>query len=239
MFLNVFKLVHDQNFRNHSKPIGIERLLTNYLHLFMKTILINRRIVSVLLFMFITTGALVHAQTLAIKSSAVTINGETNVKHDFSIKATQVNGKMTVADNRPQALTVEIPVRSLISGEKLMDKKTHEAFNEPKNPTILFNMTELNSIQVNGENIAVTVTGNLTLRGATKKVTLKADGKETSPGVYTFQGSLPVKMSDYGMKAPTAMMGTMKTKDLVTVNYKVTFEGASVNFNSTAYSQNN
>ena len=99
-------------------------------------------------------------------------------------------------------------------------------------------MTELNSIQVNGENIAVTVTGNLSLKGATKKVTLKADGKEMSPGVYTFQGVLPVKMSDYGMKAPTAMLGTMKTKDQVTVNYKVTFEGASINFNSTAYSQN-
>ena len=205
----------------------------------MKTILFSRRTISVLLFMFITTGALVHAQTLAIKSSAVTINGETNVKHDFKINATQVNGKMTVADNLPKTLTVEIPVRSLISGEKLMDKKTQEAFNEPNNPTILFNMTELNSIQVNGEDIAVTVTGNLSLRGATKKVTLKADGKVTKPGVYTFQGSLPIKMSDYGMKAPTAMMGTMKTKDLVTVNYKVTFEGATINFNSTAYTQNN
>ncbi len=31
-------------------------------------------------------------------------------------------------------------------------------------------------------------------------------------------------MSDYGMKAPTAMLGTMKTKDQVTVNYRVTFE---------------
>lgn len=223
---------------NPSKPIGILKLLINYLHIFMKTILFNRRTVSVFLFMFITAGVLVHSQTLSIKSSEVVINGETNVNHNFTIKATELSGKMTVADNRPQALTVEIPVRSLISGEKLMDKKTHEAFNEPKNPKILFQMTELNSIQVNGENIAVTVTGNLSLKGATKKVTLKADGKEMSPGVYTFQGALPVKMSDYGMKAPTAMLGTMKTKDQVTVNYKVTFEGASINFNSTAYSQN-
>ena len=204
----------------------------------MKTILLKRRTVSVLLFMFLMTGTLLNAQTLAIKSSAVTINGETNVNHDFAIKATEVKGKMTVADNLPKSLTVEIPVRSLISGEKLMDKKTHEAFNEPKNPTILFNMTELNSLQVNGENIAVTVTGNLSLKGETKKVTLKADGKEVSPGVYTFQGKLPVKMSAYGMKAPTAMLGTMKTKDLVTVNYKVTFEGAAIDFNSTTYSQN-
>ena len=161
------------------------------------------------------------------------------MNHDFAIKATEVNGKMTVANNRPQTLTVEIPVRSLISGEKLMDKKTHEAFNEPKNPKILFQMTELKSVQVNGDQIAVTVTGDLSLKGATNKVTLKADGKEVSPGVYTFQGALPIKMSDYGMKAPTAMLGTMKTKDQVTVNYKVTFEGAVIDFNSTAYTQNN
>ncbi len=204
----------------------------------MKTILFNRRIVSVILFMFISTAVLVKAQTLALKSSDITINGETNVKHDFTIKATQVNGKITVADNLPKTLTVEIPVSSLISGERLMDKKTHEAFDEPKNPTIKFNMTEVNSIQVNGENIAVTVTGDLTLRGATKKVTLKADGKVTSPGVYTFQGVLPIKMSDYGMKAPTAMMGTLKTKDQVTVNYNVTFEGNPIDFNSIAYTQN-
>lgn len=204
----------------------------------MKTILFNRRIVSVILFMFISTAVLVKAQTLALKSSDITINGETNVKHDFTIKATQVNGKITVADNLPKTLTVEIPVSSLISGERLMDKKMHEAFDEPKNSTIKFNMTEVNSIQVNGENIAVTVTGDLTLRGATKKVTLKADGKVTSPGVYTFQGVLPIKMSDYGMKAPTAMMGTLKTKDQVTVNYNVTFEGNPIDFNSIAYTQN-
>lgn len=205
----------------------------------MKTILLNRRTALVLMCMFFTAGMLVHAQTLAIKSSTVTINGETNVNHDFAIKATEVNGKMTVTNNRPQTLTVEIPVRSLISGEKLMDKKTHEAFNEPKNPKILFQMTELKSVQVNGDQIAVTVTGDLSLKGATNKVTLKADGKEVSPGVYTFQGALPIKMSDYGMKAPTAMLGTMKTKDQVTVNYKVTFEGAVIDFNSTAYTQNN
>src|SRR5690554_3507064 len=204
----------------------------------MKTILSNGLTRSLFLLMFMATVVIAQAQTLSIKSSTVTINGETNVNHDFKINATKVNGKMTIANNRPETLTVEIPVRSLISGEKLMDKKTHEAFNEPKNPTITFNMTELNSVQVTGDNIAVTVTGNLTLRGVTKKVTLKSNGKASTPGVYTFEGTLPIKMSDFGMNPPTAMLGTMKTKDQVTVNYKVTFEGASIDFNSAALTQN-
>lgn len=204
----------------------------------MNTKLLNGRIKTALFLMFLATSFVTQAQSLVIKSSDVTINGDTNVNHKYSIKATQVNGKMTVADNRPQTLKVEIPVKSLISGEKLMDKKAHEAFDESKNPTITFDMTELNSVEVNGEKIAVTVTGNLSFSGATQKVTLKADGKSSSPGVYTFAGALPIKMSDYGMKAPTAMMGTMKTKDQVTVNFNVTFEGTAIDFNSAALTQN-
>lgn len=197
----------------------------------MKMILLSRRTVSVLMSMLVSASMFVSAQNLTIKSSEVSVNGDTNVSHKFSIKVTEVNGKMTLANNRPQTLTVEIPVRSLSSDEKLMEKKTHEAFNEPKNPKISFKMTELNSILKSGDKIAISVTGDLTMNGATKKVTLKADGKELKPGSYSIQGSLPIKMSDYGMKAPTAMLGTMKTKDLVTVDYKVTFEGSVIDFN--------
>lgn len=204
----------------------------------MKKVLFGKRFLFTLMSIFMMAAVLVNAQTLTVKSYTVTIDGETNVNHDFTTKVTQLSGKLTVADNRPQSLIVEIPVRSILSGEKLMDKKTHETFNAPKNPTINFTMTELNSLQVEGNNVAVTVTGNLSMGGTTKKVTLKASGKEVSPGSYTFQGTLPLKMSDFSMKAPTAMLGTMKTKDQVTVNYNVTFEGAAINFNSIEYTQN-
>lgn len=205
----------------------------------MKMIFLRKRSVFLLLSAFMMMGTVVKAQTLTIKSSTMTIDGKTNVNHDYTTKVTQLSGEMTIVDNRLQSLTVEIPVRSIISGEKLMDKKTHETFNAPKNPMILFNMTEVNSMQVNGRDIAVTVTGNLSMGGATKKVMLKAAGKEVSPGVYTFEGALPLKISDFNMKPPTAMLGAMKTKDQVTVNYNVTFEGPAVNFNSIAYTQNN
>jgi len=46
-------------------------------------------------------------------------------------------------------------------------------------------------------------------------------------------------MSEFNMKAPTAMLGAMKTKDQVTVNYKVTFEGPAVQFNLKEYTQLN
>jgi hypothetical protein len=71
----------------------------------MKTILSNGLTRSLFLLMFMATVVIAQAQTLSIKSSTVTINGETNVNHDFKINATKVNGKMTIANNRPETLS--------------------------------------------------------------------------------------------------------------------------------------
>ena len=177
----------------------------------------------------ILSAATINAQTLKIKSSTITISGTTNV-HPYTTTSTQASGELTVSNNQPTALSVTIPVKSIINGERLMDKKTHETFNEPKNPLISFTMSEVKSITTSDAGINVTVSGVLAMAGASKTVTLEAKGKEVKPGTYTFEGSLPIKMSDYKMKAPTAMMGIMKVGDQVTVNYNVTFEGPSVRF---------
>lgn len=179
---------------------------------------------------FVSTGAIVKAQTLSIKSSNITIAGTTNV-HPYTTTSTKASGELTVSNNKATELNVNVPVKSIINGEKLMDKKTHETFNEPKNPIINFKMSAVKSITVNGADINVTVSGTLSMAGASKAVTLEAKGKEVKPGTYTFTGSIPVKMSDYKMKAPTAMLGVMKVGDQVTVNYNVTFEGPAVQFN--------
>lgn len=195
----------------------------------MKTNFFSKLSVALLVFAFVSAGTIVNAQTLKLKSASFTISGTTNV-HNFKSKSAQATGYLTVVDGKAKSMLVEVPVKSIVSGEKLMDKKTYETFNEPKNPTIKFNMTEVNSLQVNGSTINAFVTGTLSMGGASKRVALKANGKEVKPGVYTFEGSMPVKMSDYNMKAPTAMLGAMKVGDLVTINYTATFEGPAVDF---------
>lgn len=195
----------------------------------MKTNFFPKFSVTILLFAVLTAGTYVNGQTLKIKSSTITISGTTNV-HPFKSTSTQASGQLTVTNNKATALTIDVPVKSILSKEKLMDKKTYETFNEPKNPTISFKMSEVKSIQVSGSDINATVAGTMSMGGSSKAVTLKVTGKEVKPGTYNFNGSLPIKMSDYKMKAPTAMMGAMKVGDQVTVNFNVTFEGSAVKF---------
>jgi len=97
--------------------------------------------------------------------------------------------------------------------------------------TVSNNKATVLNVNVPVKSISVTIGGTLAMAGTSKTVTLEANGKEVKPGTYTFEGSLPIKMSDYNMKAPTAMLGVMKVGDQVTVKYNVTFEGPVVQFN--------
>lgn len=175
----------------------------------------------------------VKAQSLKIdpKSFNMTISGTTNV-HDFKTKVTQVNGEIVLnGPKQVQSLVVSIPVKSIKSGEKLMDTKTYEAFNAEKYPTINFKLSDVSALEINGEKIAVTLSGNLTMAGVTRKISIKSTGLNSKTGMYDFKGSVSLKMTDFNMKPPTAMMGMMKVGNVITLNYDATFYGEQLTLN--------
>jgi polyisoprenoid-binding protein YceI len=185
----------------------------------------------ILLIVSIVSGNNLQAQSLKLnpKTFIMTIAGTTNV-HNFESKVTQANGEIVVnAEKKIQSFGVEIPVKGIKSNEKLMDTKTYEAFNADKNPMITFKSTDVSSLKMDGSDISVSVNGNMTIAGVTRKITLTATGKMVKPGIYLFSGSIPVKMTDYKMKPPTAMMGVMRVGDDIKLKYSVTFEGPAIN----------
>lgn len=187
-------------------------------------------IMALICFLTIVSNVL-NAQSLKLnpKTFSMIIMGTTNV-HDFESKVTQANGELVVKGSKQvQSLVVEIPVRSIKSGEKVMDNKTYETFNDKQYPTITFRMLEVNPLNVTGNDINVTVIGNLTMAGVTKKISMISTGKIIKPGVYEFKGTVNLKMSEFKMKKPTAMLGMMKVGDAITLKYNVTFEGAPIN----------
>jgi len=180
---------------------------------------------------FICFTGSVQAQSLKInsKTSSMTIFGTTNV-HNFKSNVELIKGELIInSSKKVQSLNVEIPVNSIKSGEKGMDTKTYEAFNEKKYPTISFQMVDVASLQISGDEINVTVTGNLTMAGTSKRISFKTTGKKLKPGMYEFKGSIPLKMTDFKMKPPTAMLGVMKVGDAITLKYSINIEGAPIN----------
>ena len=177
-------------------------------------------------------GTSLGAQTLKInsKASTMTIYGTTNV-HDFTQKVTQINGELVVnsAQKSVQSMEVVIPVRAIKSPEKQMDTYTYEAFNSEKNPNITFHLTEASGLKVTEKEIDVTVTGNLTINGTARKISFKLSGKNPKSGLYQFKSAIALKMTDYKMKPPTAMMGMMKVGDGITLKFDIALDGPQIN----------
>ena len=174
--------------------------------------------------------SVVQAQTykIAPKISGLKIEGTSSV-HDWESSSDQISGDMVLVSDAKsgkqiQSLVVKIPVKSIKSGKGLMDSKTYDAFGADKNPLITFQLTDVSTLKLSGKDAEAMVSGNLNMAGFTKKITIKSTGKVLSDGSFQFKGSVPIKMSDFKMKTPVAMMGVLKTGDAVTIKFDVTFK---------------
>jgi len=104
----------------------------------------------------------------------------------------------------------------------MMDKNTYKALKADDHPDITFVLTApIKAIQVGTHVIAAKI--NLTIAGVTKAIEMPVTAIAAAHGNILFEGSKAIKMSDYGIKPPVALFGTMKTGDEITIKFKTVF----------------
>lgn len=172
---------------------------------------------------FMILAVTLYAQNeYVLKANKVTVAG-TSTLHDWESDVTKVEwtgtittegGKITQLNN----VSVRIPVESIKSTKgRIMDGKTYEAFNSEKNPYITY---KLQRADLNGD--MINANGQLSMAGVTKGIPLKVRAVISSNEEIRLSGSYELKMTDYKMEPPTAVMGTIKVGDEVTVKFDLT-----------------
>lgn len=177
-------------------------------------------------------GMAVHAQKVSNFSLAngyvITINGGSNL-HDWSEKATKATatGSLTWDANNQfdiTSLKLTVDVNSIKSSEgSIMNNKTYKALKNSQHPQITFVLTSpVKAVPADGKAHNINARGNLTIAGVTKPITLvlKATSSATR---MDCEGKYSLKMSDYNIEQITALFGTMKVADGVTVDFKTSF----------------
>ena len=175
----------------------------------------------------LATVTSISAQSLKVVTSKsnIVVSG-TSTLHPWDMKAAQITGDIT-ANSAKQltSLVIKVPVKAMKSAEgSIMDGKAYNAFDVKVNPMITFTLTDATPVKITDKDVEVTLTGTLAMGGSSKKISFKSTGKVIAGG-FQLKGAVPIKMSEYGMKAPTAMFGAIKTGDAVTVKFDVTVEG--------------
>lgn len=187
------------------------------------------RVPALCLILFFHSGY--AQQTLRVKSITASIQG-TSTLHDWESAITQIEFNGLVQSERSvptfiKDILVKIPVKSIKSKEgKLMDSKTYDAFKSDSFPLITYTAAQAQITVDASQHVLIRVSGNLTMAGTTRPIQLEAKGKLLPDGDLQVSVSKTLKMTEFSMRPPTVMMGTIKVGDEVTVTVDLTLTNA-------------
>ncbi|HEY5824360.1 MAG TPA: YceI family protein [Cyclobacteriaceae bacterium] len=190
----------------------------------------NIKTSKVLLFtlLFVISAiAIANAQdTFSLKSSTASVQGTSSL-HDWESQITKVEctGSFQAKSNRLQSMKnvkVTIAVKGIKSKEgKVMDNKTYDAFRSKANPFITYSFVNAQIKTGKQDSVNITTKGNLTMAGTSRPIELNAKGKMLTNGDLQFSFSRKLKMTDFNMKPPKAVLGTIKVGDEITLNFNM------------------
>jgi len=180
------------------------------------------------LFSLLAFSASVNAQTKYQSAGGVklVIEGTSNI-HDWDMSSDKGTVTAVFVVNHsgvPTGLSVlnfTVPAESLKSEHKAMDKNTYKALGTDKYNDISFIASSATIKPVNASNYILVAKGKLTISGVTKEVVLTANGTMNPDKSITYTGSYQLKMTDYNVKPPTAVLGTIRTGDGITVKFNL------------------
>jgi polyisoprenoid-binding protein YceI len=121
-------------------------------------------------------------------------------------------------------VTVQVPAAKLDCGNGTMNGHMLKALKVKDNPTITFRLSSYTATKA-ADAVTGELTGVLTLGGVEKTITLQGTATDAGDGQLRVVGTHELRMSDYGLKAPSLMLGTMKVDDRVKVSFDLILKG--------------
>lgn len=195
----------------------------------MKSILL-----SMLLFLFAVSGS-VTAQSSnyeLLDKSTMQVDGTSTI-HDWTVDVEEINidfefNASALAsnpdDNPVSSLTLSAPVEEMESGKGRMNGKMYDALKKDDHPNITFDLSSAEVTEAASESsFTLNTTGTLTIAGVSEEINFPVQGSVVEDGVYAFSGSYELNMKDYDVDPPSAMFGTIKSGETVTISFELFF----------------
>jgi len=182
---------------------------------------------SILLLLFAATG--IQAQSnnyILLDQSTMQIEGTSTI-HDWECDVEEINADISFDSTALQAkqnpvktLSLTIPVKKIDSGKGGMNNKIYDALKNKKHPNITFELTNAELADTTESNINLTATGMLNIAGVSREVSFPVEGIAQADGSYKFSGEYELNMKDYEVDPPSAIFGTIKSGEMVTISFE-------------------
>lgn len=126
------------------------------------------------------------------------------------------------------AVELSVPAMQLDCKNDKMNSHMRKALKVEENPVIRYRLTSQEIAAGASGELSVTLKGLLTLAGQEKEITMVAGAVQEADGRYRVTGSTELRMTEFGIKPPSLMLGTMKVHDKVVVKYDIVLNPATV-----------
>ena len=159
-----------------------------------------------------------------LKTVTASVSGTSSL-HSWESHVTRIEwkGNFLLNGTRLKAIKngeIKILVKGIKSKEgKIMDNKTYEAFDSDKNPYIIYTFSNADIKIDSLQNITAVTEGKLSMAGNSKAIRLAGKGKMLANGDLQLAVSRKLKMTDFKMVPPRAVLGTIKVGDEITVKF--------------------
>ena len=153
----------------------------------------------------------------------------TSSLHDWESSVGEVSATLALSYGEDGTIKINSCKVSVNAGSikstkgAVMDKKTYKALKTEEHPNITFEMKNVVKTTNNDKGFTTEVQGVLSIAGASNTVNILVAGTETAEG-FEFVGEKALKMTDFNIDPPTALFGTLKTGDDITIKFKTTFK---------------
>ena len=180
-----------------------------------------------------TATAQETARVVVAPESKLWIEGTSNL-HGWSCKAEQLDAAVeldkaiasqlkTAPPKALKRVEVKVPVKSLKCGHGAMDNNLYKALNADASPDVTYILTTFDAVpDETNDTFSLKTVGTLRVAGKENTVAMDVVATRMADGTVKAVGTVPIKMTDYGIKPPTAIFGRLKTGDEVKVKFELT-----------------
>ncbi len=171
-----------------------------------------------------------------VSGSRIAIEGRSSV-NSFTCSTSEASG-IALLNNRIQTassssygfsksdprLHLDVPVSTLECGNRRMNSDMREALKAEEHPYIRYcldDVTLKDRPQEADGWYAIGATGRFEIAGKERTVQVDVRGRHTENGIYQIEGSLPLRLSDYGIDRPSKLFGLITVHDEVHVTFSL------------------
>jgi hypothetical protein len=170
-------------------------------------------------------GPVSAARLVLAPESHLWLEGDSTL-HVYHSTATELRAGGEMDSLRPfpmgaiAGFELVVPVKGLKSGKSGLDKNMHGALKAKEFPEIVYRLSHLTAAKDPAGVFHMKTVGTLTVAGREKDVTVEGVVRVRDGG-FQIQGRQKLLMTDFGVKPPVMMMGTIRTKNEVTIHYDI------------------